>query len=216
MTRRSDPPGFVRPIPVYGVEQADGTVTEAGTVAEAAAAARARVAADAPLPSANARRRVGAGLIDLGLGAAVAAGLAEARPMSVVAQIGLALAVTFLVRVVVATLTGGASPGRLATGTSAVDRGAAGRLTFERIAFREAVVLFYAVFSVFVFLAWLVMLGAQYRAIWFRKPGPAAAISTAPIPQDETTDTTVATLAEIRRVRARAVYGARTAQVPRM
>lgn len=201
------PPGsagpWVAPVPVYGIEQPDGSLAQPRTVAEGAAAVRARVAANAALSGSTASRRVGAGLIDLAIGAGLAKGLSSLAPLSVGALIGLAIALTFTIRVVVATMTDGASPGRFITNTRAVDQDAS-RLNFAQHAVREAFVLLYLAASPLVLIYFIVRVLRPYHHFseWL-VDAEFRSLATAPVPQDHTTSTTVAATTEIRRVRAR-------------
>lgn len=207
MSRPSQPPpGFRGPgevAPVYGVPQPDGTIAAPRSVAEGAEALRARLAASAPLQGASSERRALAAAIDAAITYVVVSGVAAVRPLSLVGLIGLAVVTFFLIRVVVGTVTGGASPGRLAMGTRAVDEDG-DRLDLLRLAGREG----YVVFLIVTLPFWAVAVAWAGASTWSSETGASSStgfsFSKAPVPQDATTGTLVATNAEIERVHAHA------------
>lgn len=196
-------------VPVYGIEQADGTLAHPSSVAAGAEALRARMAAASPLASASAERRAAAGLIDAACGAAIAFGLDALRALSLVALIGVAVGAFFVLRVIVGTIADGATPGRFVVGTRAVGQGAS-RLDLLQLAGREALVLFYVATAP----AWLYLLLTRVEWSWYLKVESGVSLTRGPVAQDRSTATTVATVAEIDRVRAQRALASHPAPGP--
>lgn len=188
------------PIPVYGLPRTDGTLAQPRTVAEGDAAVRARLAASAPLRGAGMERRFFAAAIDGAVAYAVAASIAELRSVSMLALILLAVGAFYVLRVVTATVAGGASLGRFVVGTRAVGEDAE-RLDLLQLAGREAYVLFLVATLPFWILAIVRAWPSDTR---IGSTVGEFSFTRAPVPQDATTGTTVATNAEIARVRAAA------------
>jgi uncharacterized RDD family membrane protein YckC len=111
--------------------------------------------------------------------------------------LGFALvAMAVLVRIALPVVATGATPGRLVVRTALVNADAT-PVSMKDIAVREGFVLLYAVFV----RQWAELLIERIFMSWWLKADPGR-LSNAPIPQDRSTATVVATRREIARVRA--------------